>query len=135
MKKKRNLIMALIVAVLMTAALAACSSVADTSIGPKGATYNLHGLSQGKFLENTVKFNFDEGIIKADLESGTVDIQIVNIVPDDAEGDTYTEMDTIYDGKGLAAGDEVEISGVKTDIVIRVYGDNATGKLTISPKQ
>lgn len=135
MRQNRSRFLALVMAVLMTLALSACSSVADASVGPKGATYNLKGLSQGKFLEDKVKFNFDEGVIRADLESGTVDIEIINIVLDGGDSDSYTEMDMIYEGKGLGAGDEAEVSGLKTDLLIRVYGDNAAGTLTILPKE
>ena len=135
MKKNRNRFLALVIALMMAAALSGCNSVADATIGPKGATINLKGLSEGSFFEDKAKFNFDEGVIKVDLESGTVDIQIVNIVLDDVDGDSYTEMDMIYEGEGLSGGDEIEVSGLKTDLLIRIYGDNATGKLTISRKE
>ena len=135
MNKNRKRWAALIVTVLLAAFLAACSSGASSTIGPDGASYDLKGLNKGTFLENTVRFNFDEGIIRADLESGTVDIEIINIVAEDEDPDSYTEMEMIYEGKGLGAGSEVEVSGLKTDVVIRVYGDNASGKLTISPKK
>ena len=52
MKKNRNRFLTLVIALMMAAALSGCNSVADATIGPKGATINLKGLSEGSFFED-----------------------------------------------------------------------------------
>ena len=63
------------------------------------------------------------------------DIEIIDIVPDEGDTDSYTEMGTLYEGKDLADGEVIEVSGVRTNVIVRVYGGDATGTVTIAQKE
>ena len=134
LKKCGNRILAVVVVLLLAAVLAACSGSEITS-GPKGATFKLKNLEKGDLLETRAKFSFDDGLLKVDLESGTVDVEIVTIIPDEGDDDLYTELSTIYTGQGLKNGDEVEISDLRAEVVMRVTGESKGGTVTLSPKK
>ena len=134
MKKCGNRIISVVMVLLLVAVLAACSGSEITS-GPKGATFKLKNLEKSDLLETRAKFSFDDGLLKVDLESGTVDVEIVTIIPDEEDDDLYTEMSTIYTGQGLKNGDEVEISDLRAEVVMRVTGESKGGTVTLSPKK
>ncbi len=95
----------------------------------------MKNLPKNEFVETQAKFNFDDAVITVELEGGTVDIEIIDIVPDEGDTDSYTEMGTLYEGKDLADGEVIEVSGVRTNVIVRVYGGDATGTVTIAPKE
>ncbi len=134
MKKCGNRIIAFVMVLLLAAVLAACGGSEITS-SPKGVTFKLKKLEKSDLLETTVMLSFDEGLLKVDLESGAVDVEIVDILPDEEDNDFYTELDTIYSGQGLKNGDAVEISGLKGDVLVRVSGESKGGTVTLSPKK
>ena len=134
MKKCGNRIISVVMVLLLVAVLAACSGSEITS-GPKGATFKLKNLEKGDLLETRAKFSFDDGLLKVDLESGTVDVEIVTIIPDEGDDALYTELSTIYTGQGLKNGDEVEISDLRAEVVMRVTGESKGGTVTLSPKK
>ena len=134
MKKRK--VLAAVMALLMAVMLAACSSSSsEVTSGGNGATFKLKNLPKNEFVETQAKFNFDDAVITVELEGGTVDIEIIDIVPDEGDTDSYTEMGTLYEGKDLADGEVVEVSGVRTNVIVRVYGGDATGTVTIAPKE
>jgi hypothetical protein len=45
------------------------------------------------------------------------------------------ELDTLYEAEGLKNGDEIEVNGVRGNVVMRVWGDGKNGKVKISPKK
>ena len=98
-------------------------------------TFKIKKLEKSDLLETTAMLSFDEGLLKVDLESGAVDVEIVDILPDEEDDDFYTELDTIYSGQGLKNGDEVEISGLSGNVVMRVSGQSKSGTVTLSPKK
>ena len=119
---------------MLAAVLAACGGSEITS-GPKGVTFKLEKLDRSDLLETTTKLSFDEGLLKVELESGTVDVQIVSIFPDEEDDNFYTELSAIYSGQGLKDGDQVEISGLRGNVVMRVTGESKGGTVTLSPKK
>ena len=134
MKKRK--VLAAVMALLMAVMLAACSSSSsEVTSGGNGAPFNLKNLPKNEFVETQAKFNFDDAVITVELEGGTVDIEIIDIVPDEGDTDSYTEMGTLYEGKELADGEVIEVSGVRTNVIVRVYGGDATGTVTIAPKE
>ena len=134
MKKRK--VLAAVMALLMAVMLAACSSSSsEVTSGGNGATFKLKNLPKNEFVETQAKFNFDDAVITVELEGGTVDIEIIDIVPDEGDTDSYTEMGTLYEGKDLADGEVIEDSGVRTNVIVRVYGGDATGTFTIAPKE
>jgi ABC-type glycerol-3-phosphate transport system substrate-binding protein len=134
MKKRK--VLAAVMALLMAVMLAACSSSSsEVTSGGNGATFKLKNLPKNEFVETQAKFNFDDAVITVELEGGTVDIEIIDIVPDEGDTDSYTEMGTLYEGKDLADGEVIEVSGVRTNVIVRVYGGDATGTVTIAQKE
>lgn len=134
MKKRK--VLAAVMALLMAVMLAACSSSSsEVTSGGNGATFKLKNLPKNEFVETQAKFNFDDAVITVELEGGTVDIEIIDIVPDEEDTDSYTEMGTLYEGKDLADGEVIEVSGVRTNVIVRVYGGDATGTVTIAQKE
>ena len=133
MKKRK--VLAAVMALLMAVMLAACSSSSEVTSGGNGATFKLKNLPKNEFVETQAKFNFDDAVITVELEGGTVDIEIIDIVPDEGDTDSYTEMGTLYEGKDLADGEVIEVSGVRTNVIVRVYGGDATGTVTIAPRE
>ena len=95
----------------------------------------MNNRNKNDLLETRAKFSFDDGLLKVDLESGTVDVEIVTIIPDEEDDDFYTELSTIYTGQGLKNGDEVEISDLRAEVVMRVSGESKGGTVTLSPKK
>ena len=134
MKKRK--VLAAVMALLMAVMLAACSSSSsEVTSGGNGATFKLKNLPKNEVVETQAKFNCDDAVITVELEGGTVDIEIIDIVPDEGDTDSYTEMGTLYEGKDLADGEVIEVSGVRTNVIVRVYGGDATGTVTIAPKE
>ena len=125
---------AILLAGMMALSLAACGGSEITS-SPKGVTFILKKLEKSDLLETRAKFSFDDGLLKVDLESGTVDVEIVTIIPDEGDDALYTELSTIYTGQGLKNGDEVEISDLRAEVVMRVTGESKGGTVTLSPKK
>ena len=116
--------------IVLAATLAGCSSGATFTQTLGSANADL------KELDGTVESDFElpYGNItySEELESGTVDIEIVDLqqigVDDDAD---FVELDTIFEAKGVASGDHLSFSDDDGLILVRVSsGDKATGTIT-----
>ena len=126
----RKSITAVLVVIAMALSLAACSSQAtfEQMLGnAKVELSELDGSAEGDFDLPYTKIGFT-----AELESGTVDIEIVDLqqigVDDDAD---FVELDTIFEAKGVASGDHLSFSDDDGLILVRVSsGDKATGTIT-----
>ncbi len=133
---KKNRIVCAVIALLLAASLAACGgSTSTVTAGHDGATFKFKQIREDNLVEATAEFRFDEGVITADLESGTVDVYIASILPDQKDANMYAELDAIFEQTDLAAGDAVPVSGVRGHVVVRLTGHDATGTVTVSPKK
>ncbi len=121
---------ALLSGLLCVFALAACTGTSYT-MGPTGGKAEFSELS--KTTDCLCEFNFTDVAIDVALESGSVDIEIVDIDYISIEDDEYVELDTIFSAEGLVDGDTVTCTDNDGDFVIRITGhDDATGTVTIS---
>lgn len=123
-------------ALLLAALLAGCKGTTITS-GPKGVTFEFKQLEEDETEETTAQFFFDKGILTVELESGTANVKICRITPPEDEDlpETYTELETLYEATGLKDGDEIEVSGVRGYVVMRLWGDGKNGKVELSAKK
>ena len=137
MKKNKNILAVVIIALLLVTLLAGCKGAGTTiTSGPKGITFEFKELKKDVKDEATAKFTFDDGILTVELESGTANVEICSTTePDEDLPDSYMELDTLYEAEGLKNGDEIEVNGVRGNVVMRVWGDGKNGKVKISPKK
>lgn len=136
MEKNRKRIAAVIIGLLLTALLTGCKGTTITT-GPKGAAFEFKQLEKNQAEEAIAQFLFDDGILTVELESGTANVQICSVSPpaDEELPDSYTELETLYEAKGLKGGDEAVVSGVRGYVVMRVWGDGKNGKVKLSAKK
>lgn len=134
MKRKINTLLAVVLTLFAMTVLTACSGTTITS-NPKGVTFEFEKLTEDDVNETTEIFLFDDALLTVSLESGTANVQICSIVPvGDIDDDIFDEIGTIYEGEGLKDGDQIEINGVRGDIVIRVWGNAGKGTIKIAKK-
>ena len=114
--------------VLCALALAACSS--SITMGPSG------GKAEFSELDDTIECfcecNFTDIAMDVELESGSVDIEIVDVDVLSHEDDEYAELGPIFTTEGLVSGDSVTCSDNDGSFVIRITGHDATGTVTIA---
>ncbi len=135
MRKNANRLLSAVLILLLAVSVTACGGFkAESKSKPDGAEIKLNGIDEGDQVEVQTAFRFDEGIIKVELESGTVDIAVIEIFPDYADSEIYAEGETLLEAGGLVDGDELIVSGVKREAVVRITGKDAKGIITISPK-
>lgn len=136
MKKNRNKVTAVLITLLMVALLAGCRGTTITA-GPKGATFEFQKLSKEEPEETTAQFFFDDGLLTVELESGTANVKICRTTgtADEELPEFYTELETLFEAEGLKNGDELEVSGVRGHVVMRVWGDGKNGKVKIAAKK
>ncbi len=139
MKKSNSKVLAALMVLLLAVLLTACKGTTITTTS-NGATFEFNKLTEDDINETTALFHFDDAILKVSLERGTADVQICSIIPmgyineDIDDDDIYDETGTIYEGKGLKDGDQIEINGIRGDIVIRVSGNAGKGTVEITKK-
>lgn len=121
-------ILALLSCLLCALALAACSS--SITMGPNG------GKAEFSELDDTIECfcecSFTDITMDVELESGSVDIEIVDVDVISYEDDEYAELGPIFTAEGLASGDSVSCSDNDGSFVIRITGHGATGTVTIA---
>lgn len=138
MKKNKNRLAVVFIALLLVTFLGGCKGAGTTiTSGPKGITFEFKELEKDVKDEAAAKFSFDNGILTVELESGTANVEICSTTEQDDDDlpDSYIELDTLYKGEGLKNGDEIEVNGVRGNVVMRVWGDGKNGKVKISPKK
>ena len=135
MKKNRSRLVTVLIALLLVTLLAGCKG-STTTAGPKGITYNFTKLEMDEPVEIDAKFSFDDGILTVKLGSGTANVQICRTTePDKDIAGSYMELETLYEGQGLKNGDEVEVSGMRGLVVVRVWGDGKDGIVKVAAKK
>lgn len=113
--------------------LAGCSSQASFTQLLGNASVDLNGLNGT--AESTFELAYTDIAFDVELESGTVDVEIHDVVTfeDDDTNSDVVELDTIYEGKGLASGDRATLTDDDGAVLVRVTSsDGATGKITFS---
>lgn len=117
---------------LALGALAGCQSSFTQVLGD--ATVEL------KELDGTTEGDFDlpytNVAYEVELESGTVDLEILDVVRASDDDDSPIPLDSIYEAKGLKSGE----SGTFTDddgaIMVRLTSsDKATGKVSFKESE
>lgn len=133
--RNRRGVLAFIIVTFIAVLLTACSGTTVTT-GPKGATYKFNKLTEDDDNEETAQFHFDDGILTVSLESGTANFLIrrISLFADEEDDDIFDELDTIYEGHDLKDGDKIEISGLRGDVVMRLWGNAGKGTVKIEPK-
>ena len=112
--------------------LAACSSQATFTQMLGDATVELKGLDGS--AESEFDLPYTSVGFTAELESGTVDVEIVDLQQIGADDDAdYVELDTIFEAKGVASGDHKSFTDDDGLFLVRVTSsDKATGKITFA---
>ena len=120
-------------AVLLSSALCALALVACSSsitMGPSG------GKAEFSELDDTIECfcecNFTDIAMDVELESGSVDIEIVDVDVISHEEDEYAELGPTFTAEGLVSGESVSCSDNDGSFVIRITGHGATGTVTIA---
>lgn len=114
------------------AALTGCGSPeVDFSWNPneaKATMNNLEGEAESRYDLSWQDMEFD-----VQMESGSVDVQIVDILLED-ENAIPTEYGTLYEGTRLTSGDSGSFSDPDGSFILRITGHDATGVINIKQK-
>ena len=119
---------ALLVSVLCALMLVACSTTITKS--PNGGKVEFSELDDT--VDSFFDFGFSDITMDIELESGSVDIEVVDVDVISHEDEEYIELDTIYTASGLVSGDTITCSDDDGSFVLRVTGHDATGAVTIA---
>lgn len=121
----------LITAFVFCGSLTACGDFpAVFTSRPKGGDIVLKDLNGD--AEGTMGFSFEDGVMRVELESGTVDVTLVDIIPPIEDTDIPIELDSFYEGTGLQDGDEITYTDSDGEFIVRITGQDATGTITFS---
>ena len=134
---KKSLVACVLASTLCVFALAGCGGSGTTVSDVLGnTTVELNGLS-GE-VEGDFELSYTDVAIDVELEQGTVDIEIVDIIRtwNDEGPDDITPLDVIYEAQGLEDGDHVTFSDDDGNIMVCLKSsDDATGVLTFTENE
>ena len=134
---KKSLVACALASTLCVFALAGCGGSGTTFSDVFGnTTVELNGLS-GE-VEGDFELTYTDVAIDVELEQGTVDIEIVDIIRtrNDEGPDDITPLDVIYEAQGVKDGDHLTFSDDDGDIMVRLTSsDGATGVLTFTENE
>lgn len=134
---KKSLVACVLASTLCVFALVGCGGSGTTFSDVFGnTTVELNGLS-GE-VEGDFELSYTDVAIDVELEQGTVDIEIVDIIRtwNDEGPDDITPLDVIYEAQGLEDGDHVTFSDDDGNIMVRLTSsDGATGVLTFTENE
>ena len=119
-------------AVIAMAALTGCgSSEVSFTYSPSEAKATLNGL-EGE-AESRYDLSWQDMEFDVQLESGSVDVQIVDVMLSD-ENPIPDEFGTLYEGTRLTSGDTGSFSDPDGSFILRIVGHDATGVINIKQK-
>lgn len=134
---KKHLIACAVAGALAACALVGCAGSGTTFSDVLGHTTvelsNLSGEVEGDF-----ELTYTDVAIDVELEQGTVDVEIVDIIRtwNDDGPDDITPLDVIYEAQGVKDGDHVTFSDDDGNIMVRLTSsDGATGTLTFTENE
>jgi hypothetical protein len=128
---KRLAILAAAATIAMAALTGCSSSEVSFSWDPNEAQATMNGLdgeAEGRYDLSWQDMEFD-----VQLESGSVDVQIVDVLLED-ESAVPTEYGTLYEGTRLTNGDGGSFSDPDGSFILRITGHDATGVINIKQK-
>lgn len=129
---KKHIITALLSCMLLAPALTGCKTNATFTQVLGDAKAELTDLDGT--VENDFELPYTDIAIDVELESGTVDIEIIDLAVFRDEDETdYMELDSIFEAKGLTTGDHKSFSDDDGTVRVRITSsDGATGTITFS---
>lgn len=109
--------------------LNACTGTTFTT-WPGGGKVEFSDLNET--TDDLLELSFSSIVMNVQLESGSVDIEVVDASVFADDSNNYVELDTVFAAEGLVDGDTVSCQDDDGDVVVRITGHDATGTITLS---